>query len=73
MYNIDETPDAAVFARAQRRKQKTFTLVQQDRSAPSTICWWILQNIETAPPDKLREALEAAISYRDFPQRKTAD
>jgi hypothetical protein len=73
MYIVNETPDSTCHAKAQQRGQGTFTLVEQDRSAPSTICWWILQNIETCPADKLRQALEDAIKWRDFPKRKTAD
>jgi hypothetical protein len=65
--------DYAVFTRAKDRGQKTFTLVEQDRSAPSTICWWILQNIETAPATMLHDALEEALVMREFSKRKNAD
>ncbi len=61
------------FEKAERRGQKTFTLVAQDRSSPNTIAYWILSNIHTCPADKLREALEAAITMREYPERKTAD
>lgn len=73
MFTVDETRDAACFKKAQQRGQLTFTIVQQDRSGPATICEWIKLNIETAPATKLREALEAAIAYREFPERKAAD
>lgn len=73
MFNIKETDDAKCFEKAQRRGQLTWTLVQQDKTAPIAICEWIKLNIETAPADKLRKALESAIAYRDYPQRKMPD
>lgn len=73
MFILPETDDAKVFARAINRGQDTFTLVQQDESAAGTICDWIGRNIETAPPAKLHDALDAAIRYRDFAKRKKAD
>jgi hypothetical protein len=59
--------------KAKARGDMTFTLVGQDRTSPSTICWWILQNIETCPADKLRNALERAIQMRSLPTRKSPD
>ena len=73
MFNVKETQDAECFARAQSRGQRTFTLVEQDASAVKTIAEWIKLNIETAPPDKLRAALEDCIKWREFPKRKNAD
>jgi hypothetical protein len=74
MYQLSENDsDTRVHAKAKQRGQSTFTLVAQDYTAPATIAFWILQNIETAPPAKLREALEDALNMRDFPKRKRAD
>lgn len=38
-----------------------------------TIAFWILQNIESAPEEKLRAAFEDCLVMRDFPNRKKAD
>lgn len=65
--------DTRCFARAQQRGDETFTLVGQDRSSPRTICFWILENIETCPPAKLLQALHDAIRMRSLPNRKNAD
>jgi len=65
--------DARCFAKAQQRGDETFTLVGQDRSSPRTICFWILENIETCTPAKLRDALNDAIRMRHLPTRKNAD
>lgn len=73
MFQANETPDAKCFTRAQSRGQKTFTLVEQDASAVKTIAHWIYLNIETAPADKLRAALEDCIEWRKFGAKKTAD
>jgi hypothetical protein len=69
----DRLTDAGTFRRAQERGQPTFTVVAQDKSAPSVVCEWIKQNIETAPPAKLYEALSRAIQMREFHFRKSAD
>jgi macrodomain Ter protein organizer (MatP/YcbG family) len=74
MYQLSENDrHTAVHAKAKARGQGTFTLVEQDRTAPVTIAEWIKQNIETAPDDKLRDALESALKFRRFNQRKNAD
>jgi hypothetical protein len=65
--------DIEVFNRAQGRGQQTFTLVEQDRSAVETIAYWILQNIHSAPADKLRNALEICLKWRNFAAVKDAD
>jgi hypothetical protein len=65
--------DSRVHVKAKQRGQHTFTLVAQDRSAPATIAFWIQQNIETAPEDKLRTALEDALAMRKYSPRKAAD
>lgn len=64
MFNIPETADARVFERAAKRQQGTFTLVEQDASAPGTILDWINRNFATAPDDKLREAFDTALRWR---------
>lgn len=73
MFIVDETKDATCFKKAQQRGQKTFTLVEQDFTAVKTIAHWIYLNIESAPPEKLREALEDCIAWREFKNRKVAD
>jgi len=65
--------DSQVHAKAKGRGQRTFTLVEQDRSTPATIAYWILLNIETAPEEKLVDALKQAIAIRQYPTRKNAD
>jgi len=73
MYQLPDTPDVKVAARAHSRGQRTFTLVEQDRTMPASICEWIKLNIETAPAAKLHDALDTAIACRDYPKRKAAD
>lgn len=70
---VEVTNDARCFAKAVSRGQQTFTLVEQDRSSPRTIAFWILENIEHAPKPKLRTALEDAMRMREYPHRKQAD
>lgn len=53
--------------------QKSFTLIEQDYSAPETICEWIKLNINAAPAEKLREALDIALGMRSYVPRKTPD
>lgn len=65
--------DTQCHAKAKARGEHTFTLVAQDLSAPKTIAFWIGENIETAPEDKLREALEDALIMRKHTSRKHAD
>ncbi len=65
--------DTRVHAKAKNRGQETFTLVAQDRTSPRTILFWIGENFETAPPEKLRDAFERALRMREFPERKWAD
>ncbi len=65
--------DTKVYAKAKNRGQETFTLVEQDRTSPRTILFWIGENFETAPPEKLRDAFERALRMREFPERKWAD
>jgi len=65
--------DQRCFAKAQQRGDETFTLVGQDRSTPKTICFWIMENIETCPAPKLIQALHDAIRIRGLKNRKSAD
>jgi hypothetical protein len=65
--------DQRCFAKAQQRGDETFTLVGQDRSSPRTICFWIMENIETCPAGKLIQALQDAIKMRGLENRKNAD
>ena len=74
MFQLSENDgDTKVHAKAKARGQRTFTVVEQDATAVKTIAHWIYLNIETAPPAKLREALEDCILMRDFPNKKNAD
>lgn len=73
MFTVNETPDAAVFKRAQERGQRTWTLVEQDQTAVPTMAHWIYLNILTAPPNKLRQVLEECLRMREFPNKKAAD
>ena len=66
-------PDDTCYTNARNRGQRTFTLVEQDRSAVHCIAYWILQNVHTAPADKLRDALEDCIVWREFAAVKDAD
>lgn len=72
---IAEKTDAEqdCLAKAQARGQKTFTIVEQDITAPQAIAHWIELNIMHAPAAKLHEALDKAIACREFPSRKWAD
>lgn len=74
MFQVSEDDkDARVFVRAKQRNQTTFTLVAQDETSPKSIMFWIMENIETAPDEKLRDAFERAIAMRKHPARKRAD
>jgi hypothetical protein len=73
MATAEKDKDRNCFVRAKQRGQLTFTLVAQDITAPTTIAEWIKLNIETAPAEKLREALDDAIAMREWPNRKNAD
>lgn len=70
--NIRRDNDCHVKAVA--RGQMTFTVVEQDLTAPETILEWIKLNWKTAPVAKLRDAFETALAmqYSDIP-KKTAD
>ena len=65
--------DEKCFSKAKARGEQTFTLVAQDITSPETVCFWIMRNIETAPEDKLRHALDDALRMRAAKFRKRAD
>ena len=65
--------DQSCYQKAKAKGERTFTLRAQDESSPKIIAAWIKENIETAPEDKLIEALGAAIEMRQHPHRKRAD
>ena len=65
--------DGTCFQKARARGDQTFTLVGQDRSSPKVICEWIKENIETAPEEKLVDALMDALAMRENSKRKHAD
>lgn len=77
--NIDEQKrkaalmDDGCYSRARARGEQTFTLVARDKSSPRTICFWIMENIETCPEEKLIDALMDALAMRQNLHRKTAD
>lgn len=65
--------DDSCFEKAKAAGEQRFTLRAKDETAPECIAYWILKNIETAPEDKLRHALEDALRARKWPTRKRAD
>jgi hypothetical protein len=67
------TNEQQCLEKAKARGDFTFTLVGQDRSSPTVIAEWIKQNIETAPEQKLVEALGKALLMRGTRHRKSAD
>lgn len=68
-----EARDSKCYANARAKGEQTFTLRAQDVSAPMVIAEWIKLNINTAPAEKLREALDDALRMREWPARKVAD
>lgn len=68
-----EVMDHDCYSRAKQRGEQTFTLVARDKSSPRTICFWIMENIETAPAEKILDALKDALTMRTHPDRKAAD
>lgn len=56
--------DVNCYEKARARGQLTFTVVEQDLTAPGTILDWIDRNFETAPIPKLRDAFETALAMR---------
>lgn len=74
MFNLSESDaDTVCHAKAKQRGQRTFTLVEQDISSARTIAFWILENINTSPREKLVQALNDALDMRDYPNKKFPD
>jgi hypothetical protein len=69
----EKDADSNIHARAKQRHQRTFTLVEQDRTTVETIAHWIYLNIHTAPPEKLHSALDTCLEMREFAAVKNAD
>jgi hypothetical protein len=65
--------DQKCYEKAKEKGEPTFTLRAQDATSPYVICDWIKANISTCPAEKLKEALDAAIEMRDWPDKKLAD
>jgi len=65
--------DDSCFEKAKTTGEQRFTLRAQDATTPNVIAYWILMNITSAPPDKLRHALEDALRARKWPHKKMAD
>lgn len=65
--------DDSCFKKAKANGEQRFTLRAQDVTTPKTICFWIMENIETSGEEKLRHALEDALRARKWPHRKIAD
>lgn len=74
MFQLSENDqDTAIHARAKKRGQETFTVVEQDITAVQTIAYWIMLNIEQAPEAKLRDALEKCLRMRNWKNKKVPD
>lgn len=77
-YNVQRNKaireDADCYQKARLRGEQTFTLVERDITSPRTIAFWIMENINDASPNKLRDALEDALAMRYSPiPKKFAD
>ncbi len=55
-----------------KEDEDVFVLRAQDYTSAKTIVLWIAENIEDAPPEKMREALEVAIKMQRYPNRRYA-
>jgi hypothetical protein len=65
--------DQDCYNKGRAKGERTFTLRSQDLTAPKVIGEWIKENIETASPEKLLDALDAALEMRRWPTRKMPD
>lgn len=72
-YFTSRKNDADCYTKARAKGEHTFTLRAQDVSSPRVIAFWILENIETAPPDKLMDALMDAVEMREWSARRNPD
>ena len=73
MFNIPETRDAECFAKAIKRGEETFTLVQRDPTAPDTIRHWAKLNEATASASKIKQALDTADKWDQYDKHRWAD
>lgn len=64
--------DNTCYRKAVARGQRTFTLIEQDRTASRVILHWILENWDTCPTSKLQDAFEDAINMKDSTVAKKA-
>ena len=64
---------ANCYEKARANGEQTFTLRAQDQTSPTVIAEWIKLNIETAPADKLRDALEECLKMRQHSPRRMPD
>jgi hypothetical protein len=64
---------ANCYEKARANGEQTFTLRAQDQTSPAVIAEWIKLNIETAPADKLRDALEECLKMRQHSPRRMPD
>jgi len=66
------TRDYRCFEKARAAGQMTFTVIEQDQSAPLTILRWIELNFATCSRQKLIDAFESALNMRDSLRPKKA-
>lgn len=57
--------DNDCYTKAVKRGQRTWTLIEQDVSAPRTILFWISENLLTAPDAKLWDAFEDLMAFKN--------
>lgn len=64
--------DAECFRKAEARQELTFTVVEHDPTGPRTILFWIMENFDTAPAEKLRDAFEGALGmqFSQIPKKR---
>jgi hypothetical protein len=62
--SIAQAMDDGIRDRAVKAGEQTFTLVEHDKTSPRVICFWIMENLETARPEKLVDALLDAIAMQ---------
>jgi hypothetical protein len=65
--------DDGIRERAVKAGEQTFTLVEHDVTSPRIICCWIMENIDTARPEKLVDALLDAIAMRESANRRIVE
>lgn len=65
--------DAHAYLHTCAPDDEVFVLKGIDITSPVAIAEWIKQNVGSAPPEKLHEALDCAIRMRAIEGRKIAD